>query len=175
MGLALWTLVGNSWTTWCVFLCLATIGGLRSDREENFARAVSKVCGIYGPRASSAPPSGILDLAPSLEEGVLVVREVHSTGPYIAPREGTAFEDELVENTPDERPVFARGGIIMQHPASVWVRELVKCQLDLKNLARLEQPTMGFVMSLQNGRETICRLVLMTSCTSHGGCVEFFT
>ncbi|KAF8573515.1 hypothetical protein K439DRAFT_1625022 [Ramaria rubella] len=66
----------------------------------------------------------IVNAVVSLEDAVLVVREVCSTGPDVPPRVGTAFEENGDDRPPVTRWTYMKGGFIQEFamsPAAVRV------------------------------------------------------
>ncbi|KAF8585463.1 hypothetical protein K439DRAFT_1615894 [Ramaria rubella] len=66
----------------------------------------------------------MINVVVSLEDGVLVVREVYSTGPPVSPRVGTAFEDHGDDNLLVTGWTYVHGGFIQEfamRPATVRV------------------------------------------------------
>ncbi|KAF8577075.1 hypothetical protein K439DRAFT_1622358 [Ramaria rubella] len=66
----------------------------------------------------------IVNAVVSLEDAVLVVREVFSIGPDVPPRVGTAFEENGDDRPPVTRWTYMKGGFIQEfamRPAAVRV------------------------------------------------------
>ncbi|KAF8582089.1 hypothetical protein K439DRAFT_1618565 [Ramaria rubella] len=66
----------------------------------------------------------IINAVVSVEDAVHVVREVYSTGPDVAPRVGTAFEEGGDDHLPVTGWTYVKGGLIQEftmRPAAVRV------------------------------------------------------